>query len=294
MHSLPASLPGALPASLLTLLLLAPAAHGWLGIYFDASREEAVVHEAIAGSPADKAGLKPGDVLIAVGDKKTPKREDFIAAIQATKVGDEVAIKVRRGDEELSVSVRLAEKPDNVPPPLTEPPAAKPKAGRAPAPAPATETPGPTPPAKGATSGGYLGIAVNEDGGKVVVERVLDGSPAAAADLRAGDVITSVGGQKVTDLDQLDAAMQKARPGSKLEVQLQGEQGARSVTITVGERPGPKAATQRKAVRVVPAPAQAPRPGSRSEADVEAELEALRAELAEVRRLLEELRKGKE
>ncbi len=293
MHAFPASLPGSLPAALLTLLLSAPVVHGWLGIYFDPSRDEAVVHEAIAGSPADKAGLKPGDVLLTVGDKKTPTREDFIAAMRATKAGEEVTIKVRRGDEELSVAVRLVEPPADVPPPTTEPPAAKPRTR---APAPMTETPA-VPPGKAEAQRGYLGVSIVDDDGKIVVERVLAGSPAAAAAVRAGDVITRIEGQAVTNRDQLDAAMQKRKPGDKVAVELRNEEAVRSVTVTLGTLPGEVAAEQatpKAAPGRTPKPAATAKQRPRSEAELEAELQALRAELAEIRRLLEELRKGKE
>src|SRR5688572_16616624 len=116
MHPLPA-----LPVSLLSLLVFAPPADGWLGITFDPGREEAVVAEVTPGWPAEKAGLQPGDELLAVGDKPTPTRADFIAAIKAAKAGEDVAIKLRRGDKDMSVTVRLTDKaPPGATPPATD------------------------------------------------------------------------------------------------------------------------------------------------------------------------------
>ena len=49
-------------------------------------------------SPAAKAGLKEGDVLLSVGEHRTVSLEDFQAALTNFKPGDKVKIKVRRGD----------------------------------------------------------------------------------------------------------------------------------------------------------------------------------------------------
>src|SRR5678809_1590381 len=96
-QDVPTMLP--MPAPFLSLLLLAPAADGWLGIYLDDQPDEAVVSEVVPDSPAAKAGLQIGDVLLAVGDKATPSRDEFVAAIRAAKAGDRVSIKLKRGGQ---------------------------------------------------------------------------------------------------------------------------------------------------------------------------------------------------
>src|SRR5262245_25024856 len=102
-----------LPSSLFTsLLLLAPAADGWLGIYLASDRTEAGVGGVIPGSPAGKAGRRTGDELLAVDDPAAPTREAFIAAIRGKKAGDRVRVKLRRDAQEQTVTVRLAERPE--------------------------------------------------------------------------------------------------------------------------------------------------------------------------------------
>jgi len=62
--------------------------------------KDGVLLERIAeNSPAAKAGLKDGDVLLAVGDHRTVTLEDFQAALTNFKPGDKVKVKVRRGKE---------------------------------------------------------------------------------------------------------------------------------------------------------------------------------------------------
>ncbi len=48
------------------------------------------------GSPAEKAGLKEGDVIVELGGVKVVDFEDFRGALLSQKIGQEVAIKVRR------------------------------------------------------------------------------------------------------------------------------------------------------------------------------------------------------
>ena len=99
--------------SLATLLLLAPLADGWLGVYLDVGREEPVITEVIPGSPAALAGLQSGDVILAVDDRRTETRDALIAAIRARKAGESVKLKVQRGDETPTITVRLGEHPES-------------------------------------------------------------------------------------------------------------------------------------------------------------------------------------
>ncbi|HEY6967848.1 MAG TPA: M28 family peptidase [Candidatus Angelobacter sp.] len=62
------------------------------------------------GSPAAKAGLKAGDVLIQFGDKQIKNLYDFTDALRRSKVGDVVEVKVLRGQETISVSVKLEQR----------------------------------------------------------------------------------------------------------------------------------------------------------------------------------------
>ncbi|MBV8205392.1 MAG: M28 family peptidase [Acidobacteria bacterium] len=62
------------------------------------------------GSPAAKAGLKPGDVLVRFGDKPIRNLYDFTDALRRSKVGDVVEVKVLRGSETITVSVKLEQR----------------------------------------------------------------------------------------------------------------------------------------------------------------------------------------
>ncbi|MFO0314440.1 MAG: PDZ domain-containing protein [Planctomycetota bacterium] len=96
---------------LLPLLFAVPAPEGWLGIYLDPERDEPVVAEVIPDSPAAKAGLQLGDVIVRFGGDVAPSRERVRAALLAAQPGDRCEVLVRRGGAEQRVFVRLGERP---------------------------------------------------------------------------------------------------------------------------------------------------------------------------------------
>jgi Zn-dependent M28 family amino/carboxypeptidase len=61
-------------------------------------------------SPAAKAGLKAGDVLIRFGDKPIKNLYDFTDALRRSKVGDVVEVKALRDGQPISASVKLEQR----------------------------------------------------------------------------------------------------------------------------------------------------------------------------------------
>ncbi len=61
-------------------------------------------------SPAAKAGLKAGDVLIQFGDKPVKNLYDFTDALRRSKVGDVVEVKVLRDGQTVTASVKLEQR----------------------------------------------------------------------------------------------------------------------------------------------------------------------------------------
>jgi len=62
------------------------------------------------GSPADKAGLKAGDVLVQFGNKPINNLYDFTDALRRSKVGDVVEVKVLRDGKPVTASVKLEQR----------------------------------------------------------------------------------------------------------------------------------------------------------------------------------------
>jgi S1-C subfamily serine protease len=63
-----------------------------------------------AGTAAEQAGLRAGDVVLKLGDKSTGTLMELSAAIAAYKPGDKVKLVYRRGEQEMSTDVVLGER----------------------------------------------------------------------------------------------------------------------------------------------------------------------------------------
>ena len=62
------------------------------------------------GSPAQKAGLKAGDILVQFGDKPIKNLYDFTDALRRSKVGDVVEVTVMREGQPVKASVKLEQR----------------------------------------------------------------------------------------------------------------------------------------------------------------------------------------
>jgi len=83
----------------------------------------------------------------------------------------------------------------------------------------------------------YLGVTSAPNARGAEVAQVASGGPAAAAGLRAGDVITSVDGHPVRQPDDVSAVVNDLKPGDEVDVAVL--RGGRTATVTVklGKRP---------------------------------------------------------
>ncbi len=97
----------------------------WLGIVFSFSqldKEVAAalnldhgvqVNQVVPGDPADKAGIKEGDILLEFDGQKIADGEELREIVAKAKVGTTVPVKVLRGKETLTLKVTLTEQPED-------------------------------------------------------------------------------------------------------------------------------------------------------------------------------------
>jgi putative serine protease PepD len=78
-------------------------------------RDGAVVVEAADGGPADDAGIRGGDRIVAVGDQDVREPGELAAAVSARRPGETVEIRLVRDGEEQAIEVELGERPDEAP-----------------------------------------------------------------------------------------------------------------------------------------------------------------------------------
>jgi serine protease Do len=101
-------------------------AHGairrpWIGVKLqvpssrnprDAIALGAVVASVVPGSPADAAGLRSGDQILRIGGQDVRNYFAWESALLDLRVGDEVPLRVKRGDRQLDLRVRIADLPE--------------------------------------------------------------------------------------------------------------------------------------------------------------------------------------
>ncbi len=159
----------------------------------------ALVRGVEGGSPGDKAGIEPGDIILKYDGRDIERPSDLQRMVGNTKPGTRTTVTVfrRGGTRDLSITVAELE---------ADAPARRPAAGR--------EEPKPSASAAAKSLG--LGVAELTDAqrrdlklrGGVRVESATDA--AARAGLREGDIILSVANVEVGSLKEFDAAVNKA------------------------------------------------------------------------------------
>ena len=96
--------------------------------------------------------------------------------------------------------------------------------------------------ARGSVARGYLGVGLQPvvlpDHHKGLIVLSLEpGGPASKAGVVVGDVLVSLGGAPLADTEDVQSAMESHQVGSSVEVGLLRGGEARTITITIGERP---------------------------------------------------------
>lgn len=71
----------------------------------------AVVVDVQPGTPAEKAGLQQGDIITALNDQQITENDSFRTMLMHFKVGDEVKLTVIRNDKQITLKLKLAERP---------------------------------------------------------------------------------------------------------------------------------------------------------------------------------------
>lgn len=74
-------------------------------------REGAVVLAMTPGGPAERAGLRPADLIVSLAGQKVENVEHLLGQLRRLEPGQTVDVVVVRAGRELKLSVRLAERP---------------------------------------------------------------------------------------------------------------------------------------------------------------------------------------
>jgi serine protease Do len=184
---------------------------GWLGVSIQSVTPEiaeslgmqkargALVGKVFEGSPADKAGIQVGDVIVAYNGKNIEESNQLPILVARTRVGETVKATVVRNKKEIPITVHIGE--------------LKQQEEMA---------------AAGPEREGRLGLSVQnvtpqiaeslglKHAMGVVITSVEPQSVAAEAGLRRGDVILEVNRKEIANVEALQTAVKNANPKSNL------------------------------------------------------------------------------
>jgi len=198
---------------------------GWLGVSIQpltadlakglqaAGAHGALVASVAPNSPAERAGLKTGDVITEYDGRPVARAEDLPRAVATTPVGRAVPVGVLREGKPLSLTAtvgRLAESEET----------RKAEPAR-------TGSLGLTVAPLGPDEARERGVT----GPGVLVRSVEDGSPADTAGIQAGDVITEVDRRPVKDVEGLRHALAQHPKGAPALLLVHRDGGSRYVAI---------------------------------------------------------------
>jgi serine protease Do len=84
---------------------------GFLGVGLEQTEDGPRVMSVKAGAAAEKAGVKVNDIILAIGPKAIKDHDMLSATLEKSKPGEVVVLKVKRGDAEKDLEVKLGEWP---------------------------------------------------------------------------------------------------------------------------------------------------------------------------------------
>ena len=161
-----------------------------------------LVSQIVAGSPADKAGFRPGDVIVAVNDRKLKDSSELRSTIGLLKPGVKAKISIYRDGRAKNLFVTIGRYNEQ----LTD-------SGKR---------------SKSKKINPEFGFSLKpvskslrrlygfESKKGLVVTHIVPNSPAARAGLREGDVLVSVDGSSINSPEAFQNKIKKYNKGSKL------------------------------------------------------------------------------
>jgi len=225
--------------------------HGYLGVALQNLDEEtrqalkfkdsggAFVDDVVDDSPAAKAGIKGGDVIVRFNDKTFKDEAELRDLILAAKPGDKVAVAVFRDGDKKSFDVVMGKAMD-FPPEFTMKKMMKPGRARM------------MMKGMGCCGGACkvrLGVEVQrlsdqlaeyfkvKDGEGMLVAGVMKDSPAEKAGIKAGDVIVKVGDKEVEKRADLRKAICGKKAGDEVAVEIVRDGVSKTIRVTLAEAP---------------------------------------------------------
>lgn len=204
-----------------------------------------LINRVIKDGPAQKAGLRRDDIVIAFNGDKISDDEMLRELIAHSDAGDKVTFTVMRGDDKKEIEVVLEERDDedanfwgwnnNFPPSGFFSGPARKYSGSF---------------RDHATKLPYLGVKMSDlteqlgdffgvrDGDGVLITEVIKDSPAEKAGLKAGDVIVQIGEARIENSSDVSELISDREVGDEVELGLLRDKRSVTLKATLGETDG--------------------------------------------------------
>jgi serine protease Do len=178
--------------------------------------EGALVSDVVSSGPAEKAGIKRGDVILQFDGKAIQNSRDLPFVVASTPIGKTVVVEVMRDNQRINLQVKteeLKEEAEAAPPSEARP---------------------------------HLGMEVQEITNEmvknynlsrtsgVIIVQVENGSPAAEAGLTPGDIIVEVDKKPVKDVNTLNNLLAGVKEGQTILFLI--DRGGTTIFVTLGVR----------------------------------------------------------
>ena len=190
-----------------------------LGVITDEDDKGASVTSVTKESAAEKAGLKKGDIITSIGDKKIEGTEDVSEAVRAHKPGDKVSITILRDGKEQKLTAELSKWKGMRINTFTAP---RIKMDDFESLAPSIQGGIKIPRTTFSFGGPKLGLSIQdtEDGKGVKVTDIDEDSNAAKAGIKENDIITHINDKEVTSADEVSRAVREDKDKGPLRFQI--------------------------------------------------------------------------
>lgn len=199
---------------------------GWLGVSIGpvtpeiasslklAAAKGALVNLVTEDSPAAKAGLKEGDIILSFGDRQVDHVQDLTRAVADTKAGATRDLKIIRDGRQQTVKVNIAALKDDAAQPVLA--SASGDTGKA-----------------GGLALADLGLTLSASNGDTVVSSVKVNSPAADAGIRVGDKLLKVNQAAAGTPENAKKAVDDAKKSNGAAVLLQLDRNGQKYFVGV-------------------------------------------------------------
>ena len=200
---------------------------GWLGVLIQEVTPElaqsfgldkprgALVGQVMADGPAQSAGIKAGDIIVAFDNHPVRHSSDLPLMVGRTRPDTKVSLTIIRDGKEQTLNAQIAQLPDEgkLQQAIAEPP-----------------------------SHNRLGLMVAElppdkrtQGGTGVLVKDVDDGPAASAGIRPGDIIARMNNVEVSDVGQFVELVKQLPTGRPIPVLVRRDSGALFLALTIPE-----------------------------------------------------------